>query len=321
MYLTIFTICQNEEATVAELIKRMPKKIPGIDKIEVFVVDDGSSDRTAEEARSCGVEVYSNGAKKRLAYSFQKAVDIALRKGADIVVNIDGDLQYQPEDIPDLVIPIIEGKADFTSATRFLDKDGKKRGRPKNMPIGNYYGNILGAFIINKLTGKKFSDVTNGFRAYNREALMLLNINGKYTYTQESFQFLATQNLNIVQIPVTIKYFEGRESRVVSSLTKFIFNSAINILRSFRDFAPLVFFSIVGSLSFVIGLVMTIGVLIHYWDTGSFSPYKYVGFGGLFFIAVGIMVWIVGLVGDMLDRVLRNQEKILHTLKEIKYRK
>lgn len=319
MKLIIISICLNEEKTIRELLSRMPHKIAGIEEIEVLVIDDGSIDRTAAIAKEMGASVYSNGTQKRLAYSFQKAVDLALKKGADIVVNIDGDLQYSPEEIEKLAKPVIAGEADFTAADRFSDDAGKKRSRPENMPLGNYLGNRLGSWVISKLTGKNFSDVTSGFRAYNRKALMSLNINGKYTYTQESFQVLATKNLNIVQVPVGIKYYPGRKSRVVSSITKFITNSAINIVRSFRDFAPLQFFGYLGSLSFIVGLICTVLLLINFVITGGFSPYKYVGFAGIFFISIGIVIWIVGLVGDMLDRVLQNQEKIIFLLKEVKY--
>lgn len=319
MKLVIFSICLNEEKTVKELITRLPKKIDGIDEIEVFIVDDGSSDGTSEIAKRNGVKVFSNGTQKRLAYSFQRAVDLALTMEADIAVNIDGDLQYSPEEIPLLVRPILDGKADFVTANRFTDIQGGHRNKPQNMPRANFLGNKLGSWVVSRLTGKSFKDVTSGFRAYNRKALMSLNINGKYTYTQESFQVLAMKNLSISQVPVSIKYFKGRKSRVVSSIFRFITNSAINIVRSFRDFAPLVFFGWVGFVAVMIGSCLGVSLLMYYIHSGSFTPYKYIGVIGLFMIGIGIVVWIVGLVGDMLDRVLNNQEKILYMLKEQKY--
>lgn len=319
MYLIIFSICHNEEESIRELYKRIPKRIEGVDKIDYFILDDGSTDDTVKLAKSAGIEVFRNISQKRLAYSFQKAIDISLNKGADLVVNIDGDLQYSPEEIPLLVKPIINNQANFVAATRFADDDGNKRPIPQYMPMVNYYGNLIGTKIVSWLAGKTFTDVTSGFRAYDRDAMLSININGKYTYTQETFQQLAAKRLTITQVPVSIKYFPGRRSRVVKSAYSFIGSSALNIIRSFRDFAPMLFFFWFGMINFILGSFFSIFTIIHYIQTRSFSPYKAVGFAALFFISLSLVVWIFGLLADMLDRVINNQEKTLYLLKEKKY--
>ncbi len=319
MKLIVVSICLNEEKTIREVMKRVPDKIDGIDEIEKMVIDDGSTDDTVKEAEKGGAIVYSNKSQKRLAYSFQKAVKIALKRGADIMVNIDGDLQFMPEQIPDLVKPIIQKQADFVASDRFTDSETGETRRPPNMPVGKYYGNLLGAKIVGLLSGKKFKDVTCGFRAYNKKALLALNINSKYTYTQESFQVLASKRFEIKSVPVKIKYYPGRKSRVVTSFMKFLFGSAINILRAFRDYAPLSFFFSFGSVPLAVGLIAGIFLLVHWIINGSFSPYKFVGFAALYFSTLGILIWLVGILADMLDRVLNNQEKILQEIKEIKY--
>ncbi len=319
MYLIIFSICHNEEESIRELYKRIPKRIEGVDKIDYFILDDGSTDDTVKLAKSAGIEVFRNISQKRLAYSFQKAIDISLYKGADLVVNIDGDLQYSPEEIPLLVKPIINNQANFVAATRFADDDGNKRPIPQYMPMVNYYGNLIGTKIVSWLAGKTFTDVTSGFRAYDRDAMLSININGKYTYTQETFQQLAAKRLTITQVPVSIKYFPGRRSRVVKSAYSFIGSSALNIIRSFRDFAPMLFFFWFGMINFILGSFFSIFTIIHYIQTRSFSPYKAVGFAALFFISLSLVVWIFGLLADMLDRVINNQEKTLYLLKEKKY--
>ncbi|KKP74510.1 MAG: Glycosyl transferase family 2 [candidate division WS6 bacterium GW2011_GWF1_35_23] len=306
MKLVVFSICQNEGKTIGELLDRIPKKIDGIDDIEVMVVDDGSTDDTVKIAKEKGAVVYSNLSQKRLAYSFQYAVDKVLKMGADIAVNIDGDLQFAPEEIPLLVKPILDGKADFV---------------PEFMSKGKYWGNRIGAFVIGSLSKKKFSDVTCGFRAYNRDALLHMNINNKFTYTQEAFQLLASKQLNIRQVPISIKYFKGRKSRVVSSIFSFISLSAFNILRVFRDFAPLKFFGILGLVPFLIGLACVIFLGMHWLNTGDFSPYKFVGFTGLYLITLGIIVWLFGMLSDILGRIINNQEKTLYITKKIYYSK
>lgn len=321
MKLVVFSICLNEEKTIGELLDRIPVEIPGITEIEKVVIDDGSSDGTVGIAKQHGAEVFSNYTQKRLGFSFQRAVSIAQEKGADIAVNIDGDLQYQPEDIPLLVAPIVDKKADFVAADRFSDPQNGGKKRPVNMPFGKYWGNICGSWVISKLSKKHFNDVTSGFRAYNRNALMSLNLKSRFTYTQESFQVLAYKNLNILSVPVKVTYFKERKSRVVSSFTNFLLRSAVNIIRAFRDFAPLSFFGWLGFAAFIAGVIPLTMLGIHYFQTGALTPYKYLGFLGIFFSSIAILVWIVGLVGDMLDRVLNNQEKIIRLLKELKYKK
>ncbi|HRI05846.1 MAG TPA: glycosyltransferase family 2 protein [Candidatus Dojkabacteria bacterium] len=321
MKLVVFTFAHNEEKTIEKVLNGVPKKIDGISEITKLVIDDGSTDSTAKVAKKAGAHVIKNGNQKRLSYSFQVAVDYALENGADIAVNIDADLQMNPTDIPLLVAPIVEGRADFVSADRFSDPETGKFRRPENMPFGKYLGNLMGAFIVSKLSGKRFNDVTCGFRAYNRKALLNVNINTKDTYTQESFQILATKKLNILQIPVIVKYYKGRKSRVVTSVFKYISRSSLNIIRAFRDYAPLRFFSILGSLFFVPGLLLMLFTGIHWLNTGTFTPYKFVGILGIYAASLGILTYLFGIVADMLDRVIHNQEKILYYLKSTKYDK
>lgn len=318
MKLLVFSICKNEEKTVAELVKRIPRDIPGISRVDIWVIDDGSTDRTVAVAKQSGANVLSDGTQKRLAFRFRQALDIAITNKADLMVNIDGDLQFSPEDIPMLVRPIINDEADFVVADRFTGRDGVKR-KPENMSLAKYLGNIVGAYIVSSLSKQRFNDVTCGFRAYNRTAITKLNINAEYTYTQESFQVLALKKLRIKTLPVVVRYFKGRESRVVTSIPKFIWSSALNITRSYRDFAPLRFFGLLGLIPFILGAVAGVFFLWHWITTGSFSPYKFVGLGSLYFVTIGGFIWSLGLVADMLSRMLNNQEKILERLKNAQY--
>lgn len=316
MKLIVFSICLNEEKTIGELLDRIPKKIEGTDEIVKMVIDDGSTDNTVKEATQHGALVYSNHRQKKLAYSFQVAMDKALKLGADISVNIDGDLQFLPEEIPLLVKPIVEGKADFVAGSRFT-----KGKRPQHMSKGKFLGNQLGAKVVSNITNQHFDDVTCGFRAYSREAMLQMNINSKYTYTQESFQLMASKNLNIVQVPISIKYFKGRKSRVVKSVFSFMSLSAFNILRTFRDFAPIKFFGMLGLVPFIMGIICLVFILIHWLSTGDFFPYKFVGFAGIYLVSLGIVVGLFGLLSDMLGRMLNNQEKILYYSKKNYYSK
>lgn len=317
MKLIVVSICKDEAKTIGDVLAGIPTKINGISKLEKWVIDDGSNDNTPEIAVKHGASVINDGVNKRLAFRFREAVELALSRGADILVNIDGDLQFNPKDIPILVKPIVQGKADFVAADRFTDaKTGTQR-RPENMPKGKYLGNKLGAKVVGRLSKHKFRDVTCGFRAYNRDALFALNTDGAYTYTQESFQVLAMKRLRILSLPVDVKYHEGRKSRVVQGILHYVAISAVSILRFYRDFAPLRFFGWLGLVPFVLGLASLIFFFGHFIVTGSFSPYKFLGFAGAYLVTMGIVFWALGLVADMLSRMLNNQEKILESSKRI----
>lgn len=319
MNLLIFSICNNEAGTIGQVLDDIPKSIPGISSIDKLVISDGSTDDTVKIAQSHGAEVLEFREQKRLAFRFQQAIDIALTSGADIAVNIDGDMQFNPKDIPKLVEPIFSGEADFVAADRFTDTKTGKRRKPANMPLSKYWANRLGAATMGILSKYKFRDVTCGFRAYNQDAMLALNLNGKYTYTQESFQILAKKQKRIMSVPVEVKYYSGRKSRVVTSFGQFLFGSALNILRAFRDFAPLRFFVYMGTIPFVVGLVSAGFVGWHWLQTGRTSPYQLLVFVGVYLISLGIIIWIIGVVADMLDRNLNNQEKIIEELKRAKY--
>lgn len=317
--LVVFSICKDEAPTIGEVIDRIPPVIDGIDEIEVLVISDGSVDDTAAVARVHGATVIEGRQQHRLAHRFAQAVEWCLESGADVAVNIDGDLQFDPADIPSFVAPIVEQSADFVAADRFTDPETGVRRRPENMPVGKYYANLLGAKIVGNLSGERFADVTCGFRAYNRRAMLALNINSKYTYTQESFQLLAHNKVDIVSVPANVTYYSGRKSRVVTSFWQFLTNSALNILRAFRDFAPLRFFFWLGLPAFLVGLVSAGFVGVHWLATGRTSPYTSLGIVGVYLFSLGLIVFVVGLLADMLGRSARNQEKILRELKTLRF--
>lgn len=319
MKLLVVSICKDEEKTIGQLLDQIPKKIQGVSEIEKWVIDDGSNDKTVDEAKKHGANVLSDGTNKKLAFRFREAVDVALSQKADILVNIDGDLQFNPADIPLLIKPIVDNKADFVAADRFTNSKTKEPHKPENMSSVKYWGNRLGAKIVSKLSEQSFNDVTCGFRAYNRKALMSLNIAGKHTYTQESFQILAAKRVRIKTIPIKVTYYKDRKSRVVTNVPKYILVSGVNIVRFYRDFAPLRFFGIIGTILFIIGAILS-GIFFGHWlVTGSFSPYKFLGFAGIYFVSLAIIFGGLGLVADMLSRILSNQEKMHERLQDLRY--
>ncbi len=319
MKLVVISICKDEEETIGAVLDGIPDNIPGISEIQKIVVSDGSTDNTVALARAHGALVIDGQTQRRLAARFQQAANLALELGADIAVNIDGDLQFDPADIPDLVEPILAGRAEFVAADRFTDPDTGEKRKPENMPTGKYWGNRLGARVVGALSGQDFDDVTCGFRAYTRDALLSLNLNSKYTYTQESFQVLAESGTIIETLPTKVTYYPGRRSRVVTNIWSFVATSGLNILRSFRDFAPLKFFLAIAFVPTMFGFVSAGFVGIHWLSTGRTSPYTALGIVGVYLFSMGFLVLISGLLADMQVRSTRNQEKILRMLKEQRY--
>ncbi len=303
--------CLNEAETIAAVIKRVPRAIDGVSAIDVLVVDDGSSDATASEARSAGAVLLAHGVNRGVGVAFQSAISYAIEGGYDMMLNMDGDGQFQPEDIPKLVAPIVSGQADMVTASRFLDKS-----LVPNMPPVKLAGNRMMSWLISGLVRKRFADVSCGFRCYSREALLRINLHGRFTYTQETFLDFAVKNMRICELPVKVLYFEGRKSRVAGSIVKYAFNSASIIFRSYRDYFPLRFFWTLALACAFPGVTFAAVFFGHFLITGAFTGFLFAGFLAAFFIAMTLTFGLVGVVTDMLDRIRANQERILYLLRK-----
>lgn len=318
MKLVILIPALNEAASITAVVESMPGQIEGVDRIEVLVVDDGSKDDTAELARSAGATVISHPFNQGVGKAFNTGLAAALEMGADIMVNIDADGQFSPADIPLLIAPIVEEKAEFVSGDRFRSADGKLV-RPEYMSKIKFWGNQRMADLVSFVTGKRYDDVSCGFRAYSKEALLRLNLTGKFTYTQESFLDLANKGMGIKTIPVNVTYFPDRKSRVAGSILNYMFQTAKIIFRAYRDYNPLKFFGLLGLIPFVISILSGIFVLIHYFKTGAFSPYIFVAFTSVYLFTFGILLWVVGILADMFIRIRLNQEQLLYAEKKRRY--
>jgi len=303
----VFLPALNEEATLAYVLRGLPDELPGVDSIQCLVVDDGSTDGTADIAAREGAMVVRHGNNMGVGKAFQTAVDEALRLGSDVMVTIDADGQFDTGQIPELIRPILEGNADLVTGSRF-----HQVGRPEGMPLIKYWGNRWIARLVRFFSGVGLADVSCGFRAYSREALLHLNLFGQFTYTQETILDLAFKGAKIVEVPVNVRYFRGRRSRVAGSISRYALNAAKIITRTVRDFRPLRFFGTMGLAVFLVGLLADLWLLRHYVLTGTFTPYKAFGFVGGTLNVAGIFLAGLGLLADMLDRIRVNQERILY---------
>ncbi len=305
----------NEAATVQSVIEQIPGEIEGIDEIRVIVVDDGSKDETAAIARAAGAEVVSHPRPRGVGAAFQTGVGAALERRADVMVNIDSDGQFDPTDIPKLVGPIVAGRADFVTASRFAEKEFHPE-----MSSMKFWGNQGMSLLISMLTGRKFHDVSCGFRAYSRETLLRLNLHGQFTYTQESFLDLTYKGLSILEVPVHVRGTrEHGESRVASNLFRYAVSTSKIIFRSFCDYRPILVFGSIGIALLATSALLAVFLLTHWLQTGYFTPHKWAGFTAGYLGAMGFLVGVSGLVADMLGRMRMNQERILYELRKKAY--
>lgn len=315
MKLIVAIPAYNEDRSIADVVRSVPRDIPGVSEVVIVVCDDGSTDRTADRARDAGATVMSRHENRGLSFTFQEIVQESLRQGADILVTIDADGQFPGADIPRLAKPIVDGRADFVTASRFIDE----RIVPA-MPTSKLWGNTCVARLVSFLAGKRYYDVSCGFRAYSHEALLHLNLFGKFTYTHETFLNIAFKGLNIWEVPVVVRGERqyGR-SKVAHNLWVYGYNMVNTIFRTMLDYKPLKFFGWGGSALFLLGIAFDVFVIIHWISTGEITPYKSFGFAGLFLNLFGLLLVIVGLLADMINRVRLTQEKILYYEKKRMY--
>ncbi len=316
MNLIIAFPCLNEELTIYEVLQRIPKQLPGISRIELVVIDDGSVDKTAEKAKMAGATVISHRKNKGLGAAFQSAIQYCIDSGADILVTMDGDGQFSPDDLPEIIRPVVSGEADMVTGSRFINKANI----PSNIPGIKLWGNRRMAYLISTLVGNKIHDAACGYRAYSSKSFLNLNLLGKYTYTQETLLDLSYKNLNIQEVPISVKYFEGRKSRVAGSILKYAFNTSKIIFRVYRDYFPLRFFWFFSLMFMLTSLPLGLFFLNHYIQTGGFSGQLWSGFLSGFFLILSLTFFVVGLVVDLLDRIRVNQDRTLYWLKEQKHR-
>lgn len=307
MKLVVMIPAYNEEKTVGSVIREIPDKIQGVEFVQSLVIDDGSTDKTARVAEQAGADkILTHKANIGLGASFRDGVNYALGMGADIIVNIDADGQFNSKDISRLIEPILKGEVDFVTASRFLDKEVEFR-----MPWIKKIGNRVFTRIVSHLANRQFTDTQCGFRAYSREAALRLNIFSDFTYTQEVFLDLINKGLSVKEIPVRIRERQGK-SKVVKRWYIYGFNVLIIIIRTYRDYKPLTFFGSIGLATLLPGIVAGLFMLIRWFITGRTSPYTSLLYIIVIMLVLGILFIVLALIADMIGRQRKIEEEILY---------
>jgi len=304
--------CLNEERTLPDTLHDLPKEVPGVDIVETLVIDDGSSDRTADVARAHGVDhILQNHKTIGLAGSFRRGLDAALKLGADIIVNTDGDNQYAGRDIPKLVRPIVEGRADIVIGDRQTDRVPHFSKTKKRLQR-------LGSAVVRQLSGTEIPDAVSGFRAISREAALQLNIVSPYSYTIEMVIQAGKKNMAIDYVPVGTNP-KTRESRLFQSIPVFIGRQLSSMVRMYSMYESLRVFSYIGVIVFLIGAAPIIRFLYFFFIGKGEGHVQSLVIGGALLI-IGFLAFMIGLLADLISFNRRLTEMTLEKVRRLELR-
>ncbi|MBD3322296.1 MAG: glycosyltransferase [Chitinivibrionales bacterium] len=305
MKLVIQIPCYNEEKTLQEAIHTLPRSIEGIDEIEILVIDDGSTDRSVEVAGNSGARVVKLSRHLGLADAFATGVKAAIERGADILVNTDADMQYPPEHIERLVRPILDREADISIGDRLSHKS--RPFSPAKMLFEH-----LGTAFVRSMSGVDIKDAASGFRAFSKEALELIFIHGKFSYTLESLVLAGMRKLRVANVTIPVNP-PKRKSRLFSSMGHYIVQSVFSVIRAYLMYHPLKFFVSVGLLFLAAAAVIGFRFLLFYFLEGGAGHIQ-----SLILLAIlaffGVLSIILGLVGDVIAANRRILEELRHTV-------
>ena len=309
MKLIVQIPCLNEQHTLPETVAGIPRDIMGVDKVEVLIIDDGSTDRTVEVAREIGVDhIVRHLNTKGLAPAFRTGIDACLRRGADIIVNTDGDNQYYGADIPALIEPILRGEADIVVGDR----------QTHSVAHFSTFKKLLqkyGSAVVRRVSRTTVPDAVSGFRAISREAALQLNIVSPFSYTIEMLIQAGRKKMAVAAVPVRTNA-KTRNSRLFKSIPQFLERSLTTMVRMYSMYRPLKFFVAIGALITIIGALPVIRFLYLYAiGQGEGHVQSLVLAGAL--LVIGLMTFLIGLVADLIGFNRQLMEMTLEKVRRI----
>jgi glycosyltransferase involved in cell wall biosynthesis len=296
----------NEADTIGDVIREIPRKIAGIDDVEVLVIDDGSTDETVSAALNAGADyVISQPINRGLAATFKLALQEAVARGADIIVNTDADNHYDQTRIPELIAPLQRADADITIGSRIIDQ--------LPMRTANKYGNKAANFLMQRLLRLPDIDVSTGFRAYTRDAAMRLNVLSDHTYTHESLINALDQRLCIANVPIAARHV-ARPSRLIKSIGSHVMRAGSVILRSFLLYRPMQVYGMFGLILLALGSFPFARYAYFYAQGESEGHLQSLVIGSALWI-IGGQIFITGLLAVAISWNRRMLEDVLYRLK------
>lgn len=309
MKLIVQIPCFNEEKTLPETVRDIPRHIPGFDQVELQIIDDGSKDSTVAVAKSLGVEhIVRMPRNQGLARAFSAGLDHALHGGADVIVNTDGDNQYCGADIPALVAPLLEGRADMVIGARPIESIQDFSYLKKKLQR-------LGSSMVSMLAGIPIQDTTSGFRAFNREAALRMLVLSRFSYTLDTIFQASAKDLVVANVPIRTNP-KTRPSRLFRNIPHYIVKSLRTIFSVFTVYKPLPFFSTVGSLIFIPGLLLCLRFLYYYLQGQGSGKIQSLILAAVLIIT-GFQVFMIGILSHITATNRRILEETLYRLKKI----
>ena len=313
MKLVIQIPCFNEAETLPATLAGIPTTIDGISSISILIIDDGSTDGTAEVAKKHGVtNIVRNTSNLGLAQSFRRGIDSCLQLGADVIVNMDGDNQYKGSDIPELIKPILLKKADVVVGDRDTDSISEFSTLKKFLQR-------FGSFVLRRLSSTPVRDATSGFRAFSRDAAIKLTILSNYTHTHEAILQARSKNLVFENVCVTVNP-KTRQSRLMTGIRSYLVTSAVSILRVFTMYHPLKIFLSVGLIFMLCGAGLVGRFIYFYLTAGGAGKIQSLIIAAILLIG-GISIILVGVLADVIQFNRRLLEDILERLKRLELKK
>ena len=301
--------CLDEAETLPATLRDLPQRIPGIDRIEVLIVDDGSTDGTVEVARSLGVDhIIALRGRRGLAAAFTAGIDASLKLGADFIVNTDGDNQYAGDDIPKLVAPLVSGEADVVIGDRNVAALQHLSWSRKRLQH-------LGSWVVRQVSNTRVPDTTSGFRAYTRDAALRMNIVSEFTYTLESIIQAGKRRMAIAHVPIRSNA-RTRPSRLFDSVWVYIKRSTSTIVRIYTMYEPFKVFTTIGIVTFAAGLAVSFRFLYFYFNNDGAGHIQSLLLAAVLMI-VGFQVLLIGLVADVISANRKLLEDLLYRVRSM----
>jgi len=284
--------CFNEEGTLPDTLRSLPRALDGFDAVEWLVIDDGSTDRTVEIAREFGVQhVVRHNRNRGLARAFSTGIEAALGAGADVIVNTDGDNQYNAADIPALVAPILAEKADVVIGTRPVGSMG-------NYTFLKRALHRVGRVLLRFLSGVDIADPPSGFRAFSREAAQRVNLFSGYTYTLETILQAGAGGLTLCSVPIRVNR-QMRDSRLIRNLPHYVLSAAATALRTAVIYHPGSVFLFVSALFMVSGFGIGLRFMFFYLSGSGGGHVQSLILCALL-ISLGALLLVVGVLADLI---------------------
>ena len=312
MKLIIQIPCYNEAETLEIALDALPKHIDGVDEIEYLIIDDGCKDNTVEVAKNWGVHhIVSFPQNKGLAKGFMAGLDACLRNGADIIVNTDADNQYCADDIPKLIQPILDKKADIVIGERPIDDTQHFSWTKKKLQH-------FGSWVVRKASNTNIPDAPSGFRAFSRDAAMRINVINDYTYTLETIVQAGRNRMAIMSVPVRTNP-ELRKSRLFHSMLGYVKKSMLTIIRALMMYKPLYCFTLVALVPSIIGLGVGLRFMIYYWG-GRGNGHTQSLMLACTLIIIGFITFVIGMLADVIAANRKILEDVQYRLRRQEFK-